>query len=64
MTFPNDWADFLHRMLWTFVQTFAGTMLAATVLELEWSILAAAIAAGAADVLVLLKEYARAQLPS
>jgi hypothetical protein len=62
MTFPSDWADFGHRMLWTFVQTFAGTMLAAAVLDLEWSLVAAAVAASTADVLVLLKEYARQQL--
>ena len=62
MTFPADWNDFLHRLFWTFVQTFAGTTLAASVLDLEWSIVAAAIAAAVADVLVLLKEYARQQL--
>jgi hypothetical protein len=62
MTFPADWNDFLHRMLWTFVQTFAGTTLAANFLNLEWNIVAAAIAAAVADVLVLVKEYARQQL--
>jgi hypothetical protein len=62
MTFPSDWNDFLHRIVWTFIQTFAGTTLAASVLNLEWSVLAAAIAAATADVLVLVKEYARQQL--
>ena len=62
MTFPADMADFLHRMFWTFVQTFAGTMLTANLLGLEWTILAAALASAFADVLVLAKEYARQQL--
>jgi hypothetical protein len=64
MTFPTDMNDLLHRMLWTFIQTFTGTMLAATLLDLDWPILAAAIASAAADVLVVLKEYAKQQLTS
>jgi hypothetical protein len=62
VTFPADWNDFAHRMLWTFVQTFSGTMIAASVLDLEWTVLAAGISAALADVLVLVKEYARQQL--
>ena len=62
MNFPSDLNDFLHRILWTFVQTFAGTMLASSILDLDWSLVAAAVAAAVADVGVLLKEYARQQL--
>jgi hypothetical protein len=54
--------DLAHRALWTFVQTFFGTLTAASLLDIEFGILAAGAAAAIADVLVLVKEYARHQL--
>lgn len=54
--------DLGHRALWTFVQTFLGTLTAASLLDLEFGIVAAATAAAIADVLVIVKEYARHQL--
>jgi hypothetical protein len=55
-------ADLAHRTLWTFVQTFTGTLVVANLMDLEFGILAAAGAAAIADVLVVVKEYARTQL--
>jgi hypothetical protein len=55
-------ADLAHRTLWTFVQTFTGTLVVANLMDLEFGILAAAGAAAVADVLVVVKEYARTQL--
>jgi hypothetical protein len=54
--------DLAHRMLWTFVQTFLGTLTASSLLDLKVGIVAAAAAAAIADVLVIVKEYARHQL--
>jgi hypothetical protein len=54
--------DLAHRTLWTFVQTFLGTLTAGSLLDLEIGLLAAGAAAGIADVLVIVKEYARHQL--
>jgi len=54
--------DLAHRALWTFVQTFLGTLRAASLLDLEFGILAAGAAAAIADVLVIVKEYAKHQL--
>jgi hypothetical protein len=54
--------DLGHRTVWTFVQTFTGTLLTASMLDLDWSVGAAALAAAVADVLVVVKEYARQQL--
>jgi hypothetical protein len=54
--------DLAHRTLWTFVQTFTGTLVVANLMDLEFGILAAAGAAAVADVLVVVKEYARTQL--
>jgi hypothetical protein len=54
--------DLAHRALWTFVQTFLGTLTAASLLDLEFGILAAGAAAAIADVLVIVKEYAKHQL--
>jgi hypothetical protein len=54
--------DLGHRTVWTFVQTFIGTLLTASMLDLDWSVGAAALAAAVADVLVVVKEYARQQL--
>jgi hypothetical protein len=55
-------ADLAHRTLWTFVQTFTGTLVVANLMDLEFGIVAAAGAAAIADVLVVVKEYARTQL--
>jgi hypothetical protein len=54
--------DLAHRALWTFVQTFLGTLTASNLLDLNLSIVAAITAAAVADVLVIVKEYARHQL--
>jgi len=56
--------DLAHRTLWTFVQTFTGVLVAAGLFDLELGLLHAAAAAAVADVLVVLKEYARHQLAS
>lgn len=54
--------DLLHRVLWTFVQTFTGMLVATSLLNLDVTVLGAALAAGIADVLVVVKEYARHRL--
>jgi hypothetical protein len=54
--------DLGHRTLWTFVQTFTGVLVAAGLFDLEVGLLHAAVAAAVADVLVVVKEYARQQL--
>ena len=55
-------ADLGHRALWTFVQTFTGVMATAGLCDLELGLLHAAVAAALADVLVVVKEYARHEL--
>jgi hypothetical protein len=57
-----DLTDLGHRTLWTFVQTFSGVLVAAGLFDLEVGLLHAAVAAAVADVLVVVKEYARKQL--
>jgi hypothetical protein len=54
--------DLAHRAIWTFVQTFTGSLAAANLLGLDWGVTAALAAAAVADVLVVVKEYARHQL--
>jgi hypothetical protein len=54
--------DLGHRILWTFVQSVAGMMTASVLFDLELTILHAIVAGGIADVLVVVKEYARTQL--
>jgi hypothetical protein len=54
--------DLAHRTLWTFVQTFTGVLVASGIFDLGVGILHAAAAAAIADVLVVVKEYARHQL--
>ena len=54
--------DLAHRTLWTFVQTFTGMLVATSLLDLDVTLLSAALAAAVADVLVVLKEYARGRL--
>jgi hypothetical protein len=57
-----DLTDLGHRTLWTFVQTFTGVLVAAGLFDLELGLIHAAAAAAIADVLVVIKEYARKQL--
>jgi hypothetical protein len=57
-----DLTDLGHRTLWTFVQTFTGVLVAAGLFDLEVGLVHAAVAAAVADVLVVVKEYARKQL--
>jgi hypothetical protein len=57
-----DWMDLAHRTVWTFVQTFSGVLVASGMFDLEVGLLHAAAAAAIADVLVVVKEYARTQL--
>jgi hypothetical protein len=54
--------DLAHRTLWTFVQTFTGVLVASSLLDLNVNLLAAGLAAAVADVLVVVKEYARGKL--
>jgi hypothetical protein len=65
-----DLQDLWHRIVWTFVQAFVGTLtslsVADVIVELDLTagtmVLLAAIAAGVGDVLVVVKEYARSRL--
>jgi hypothetical protein len=57
-----DPKDLAHRTLWTFIQTFTGVLVASGLFDLEVGLLHAAAAAAIADVLVVVKEYARTQL--
>jgi hypothetical protein len=57
-----DPKDLAHRAIWTFVQTFSGVLVASGMFDLEVGLLHAAAAAAIADVLVVVKEYARTQL--
>ena len=54
--------DLAHRTLWTFVQTFTGVLVASSLLDLNVDLIAAGLAAAVADVLVVVKEYARHKL--
>jgi hypothetical protein len=54
--------DLGHRTLWTAVQTFTGTLTVSAIMDLNVGVLGAAAAAVVADVLVIVKEYARHQL--
>ena len=54
--------DLAHRTLWTFIQTFTGVFVASGLFDLDLGLLHAAAAAAIADVLVVVKEYARHQL--
>jgi hypothetical protein len=57
-----DPTDLAHRTIWTFVQTFTGVLVASGMFDLEVGLLHAAAAAAIADVLLVVKEYARTQL--
>ena len=54
--------DLAHRTLWTFIQTFTGVLVTSGLFDLEVGLFHAAAAAAIADVLVVVKEYARHQL--
>ena len=54
--------DLAHRTLWTFIQTFTGVLVASGLFDLQVGLIHAAAAAAIADVLVVVKEYARHQL--
>ena len=57
-----DPRDLAHRTVWTFVQTFTGVLVASGLFDLQVGLFHAAVAAAVADVLVVVKEYARTQL--
>lgn len=61
---PSDLQDLAHRVLWTFLQTMSGVMVASAMFSLDLTLLHAAVAAGVADALVLVKEAAKTQLGS
>lgn len=54
--------DLVHRVVWTFVESFAGFLLAAQVAGFDLELLHSAAGAGAASVLTVLKEYGRRRL--
>jgi hypothetical protein len=54
--------DMAHRVLWTFVEAFAGFLVAAQVISFDLSAVQSAAGAGIASVLVVVKEYGRRQL--
>jgi hypothetical protein len=55
--------DLAHRTLWTFVQSVTGMLTAGVIFDLDLTVLHAIAAGAIADVLVVIKEYARMQLP-
>jgi hypothetical protein len=55
--------DLAHRTLWTFVQSVTGMLTAGVIFDLDVTVLHAIAAGAIADVLVVVKEYARMQLP-
>lgn len=55
-------SDLIHRVTWTFVEAFLGVLLAVSLLNLDVSTIQAALAAGAASGLTVVKEFARKQL--
>jgi len=54
--------DLGHRSLWTFIQSVTGMLTAGALFDLDVTVLHAVVAGGIADVLVVVKEYARHQL--
>jgi hypothetical protein len=54
--------DLAHRVLWTFVEAFAGFLVAAQVIAFDLSAVESAAGAAVASVLVVVKEYGRRQL--
>jgi hypothetical protein len=61
---PSDLQDLAHRVLWTFLQTMSGVMVASAMFSLDLNLLHAAVAAGVADALVLVKEASKTKLNS
>jgi hypothetical protein len=55
--------DLAHRTVWTFVQSVTGMLTAGVIFDLDVTVLHAIAAGAIADVLVVIKEYARTQLP-
>jgi hypothetical protein len=55
--------DLAHRTVWTFVQSVTGMLTAGVIFDLDVTVLHAIAAGAIADVLVVVKEYARMQLP-
>jgi hypothetical protein len=55
--------DLAHRSFWTFVQSVTGMLTAGAIFDLDLTVLHAVAAGAIADVLVVVKEYARTQLP-
>ena len=64
MMIPSDLQDLAHRVFWTFLQTMSGVMVASAAFSLDLNLLHAAVAAGVADALVLVKEAAKTKLNS
>lgn len=56
--------DLVHRVVWTFVESFAGFLLAAEVAGFNLELLHSAAGAAVASVLTVLKEYGRRRLAS
>lgn len=54
--------DVAHRVLWTFVEAFAGFMLAAEVVAFDLELIHSAAGAAVAAVLTVVKEYGRRRL--
>jgi hypothetical protein len=54
--------DMAHRVLWTFLEAFAGFLVAAQVVTFDLSALESAAGAGVAAVLTVVKEFGRRQL--
>jgi hypothetical protein len=54
--------DVAHRVLWTFLESFSGFMLAAEVATFDLTLLESAAGAGLAAVLTVVKEYGRRRL--
>jgi hypothetical protein len=60
---PMNLTDLAHRSFWTFVQSVTGMLTAGAIFDLDLTVLHAVAAGAIADVLVVVKEYARTQLP-
>ena len=61
-----DFTDLTHRILWTFIQATAGAFASVNLADLDMTqaqqVATSAVAAGIAAAIVVLKEFARAQL--
>jgi hypothetical protein len=58
----GDWEDLAHRVLWTFVEAFAGFLVVGPLVSLDLTLVQTAAGSAGAAVLVVLKEYARRRL--